>query len=136
MPKIPTLINGVLVDFGTDVINDVDQSVIDGLTHCVQSNLVPGRMLTRIFISSASDQHVMPSRHAQKKAVDISRINGLKIVLGYPGDAALKAIVDAIQVKFETFSGKRENFGPHLKRKLGSPFSVGGHDDHIHLSVN
>jgi hypothetical protein len=70
------------------------------------------------------------------KAVDISRINGIKIVIGYPNDPEVKAIVDAIQIAFETFSDRRENFGPYAKTKLGKPWSVSGHDDHIHLSIN
>jgi hypothetical protein len=57
-------------------------------------------------------------------------------VIGYPGDPAVKAIVDAIQTVFESYSHRRENFGPHFKHKLGMPFPVGGHQDHIHLSVN
>jgi hypothetical protein len=92
--------------------------------------------LSKIFVSSASDSHTFPSRHTQKKAVDISRINGTKIVIGYPSNAMLKAIVDAIQDTFETFSQRRENFGPHLKLKLGVPHPVDGHGDHIHFSVN
>jgi hypothetical protein len=74
--------------------------------------------------------------HAQKKAVDISRIIGTKIVVGYPSNVTLKAIVDALQDVFETFSKRRENFGPHLKLKLGRTHPVDGHADHIHFSVN
>src|SRR5262245_1284200 len=113
MAQIPSAINGVLVEFGTTVVNDVDQAVVDALMHCVNPNVPTGQTLNKIFVSSASDSHVMPSRHAQKKAVDISRINGTKIVLGYPSNAALKAIVDALQNAFETFAKRRENFGPH-----------------------
>jgi hypothetical protein len=136
MAQIPATINGVAVDFDTSVGNDVDQRVVDGLTHCVKPGIATGFTLQRIFISSAFDSHTAPSRHVQHKAVDISRINGTKIVIGYPGDAAIKAIVDAIQTAFDTYSKRRENFGPHFKHKHGKPFTVGGHKDHIHLSVN
>jgi hypothetical protein len=136
MPHIPATINGVAVDCDQTVSNDVDQAVVDGLKHCIKTNIAPGHSLLWIFISSASDSHNLPSRHAQKKAVDISRINGIKMVIGYPNDVALKAIVDAIQTEFESFSKRRENFGPHFKHKLGKPFNVSGHKDHIHLSVN
>ena len=136
MPQIPAIINGVTIEFADSVANDVDQSVVDALKHCVRIDIAPGQILARIYISSAADSHTMPSRHAQKKAVDISRINGTKIVIGYPSNAALKAIVDAIQKAFETFPKRRENFGPHLKQKLGHPFAISGHNDHIHLSVN
>jgi hypothetical protein len=136
MPKIPASINGVAVDFGSDVGNDVAQTLIDGLTHCIKPSVAHGHALTTIFVSSAFDSHKMPSRHMQHKAVDISRVNGLKIVLGYPQGGTTKAIVDAIQDAFEGYAHKRENFGPHLKKKEGKNHSVTGHNDHIHLSVN
>ena len=136
MAAIPGTINGVKVEFGPGVGNDVHQRVIDGLTHCVSPAIATGHTLKVIFISSAFDSHVMPSRHAQHKAVDISRINRTKIVLGYPAGGPVKAIVDAIQTAFEGYAHRRENFGPHLKKKLGVNHVVAGHDDHIHLSVN
>jgi hypothetical protein len=136
MAQIPSAINGVAVEFSATVVNDVDQSVVDALMHCIKPNVANGHLLSRVFVSSASDSHEFPSRHAQKKAVDISRINGTKIVIGYPSNVMLKAIVDALQEAFETFSRRRENFGPHLKLKLGLPHLVDGHADHIHFSVN
>jgi hypothetical protein len=136
MAQIPSAINGVAVEFAVTVVNDVDQTVVDALMHCIKPNVANGHTLSKIFVSSASDSHTFPSRHAQKKAVDISRINGTKIVIGYPSHATLKAIVDALQDAFETFAKRRENFGPHLKLKLGRPHPVDGHADHIHLSVN
>ena len=80
----------------------------------------------------------MPSRHVQGsgKAIDISRINGLKMSLHYKTNEAVQEITNAIQREFETFSHKRENFGPLFKKKLGKPHPVSGHGDHIHLSVN
>ena len=136
MPQIPTLINGVTMEFGTGVVNDVKQVMIDGLKHCLKKDIASGHTLTTIFISSAFDSHQMPSRHMQQKAVDISRINGKKMAVHYSSDAVVKAIVNTIQEKFETFQHRRENFGPHLKKKLGENWSVSGHGDHIHFSVN
>lgn len=136
MPRIPPTINGVVIDFNSSVNPEVDQGVINGLKHCIKREIAPGYWLQTIYISSASDSHSMPSRHAQGKAVDISRINGSKMILAYPQDPAIRAMVDAIQERFETFTHRRENFGPYLKKKLGQDWPVGGHDDHIHLSVN
>jgi hypothetical protein len=136
MAQIPSTINGVSVEFGSGIGNDVDQRVIEALRHCIKSNVAPGHVLTTIYISSPYDSHQLPSRHMHHKAVDISRINGTKIVIGYPQGGSIKAIVDAIQDAFETFAFRRENFGPHVKKKLGQDFFVSGHDDHIHLSVN
>ena len=136
MATVPALINGVIVEFGPSVVNDVDHRLVDALSQCVKSSIAPGHTLSRVFVSSLFDSHQLPSRHMQHKAVDISRINGMKVVLGYPQGGDVKAIVDAIQDAFESYAHRRENFGPHMKKKLGQPFTVSGHDDHIHLSVN
>ncbi len=136
MPQIPSTINGVSMQFGDGVGNDVDQRMVDGLKHCIKPQIASGHTLTSVYIASAHDAHQMPSRHMQHKAVDLSRINGIKIVIGYAQGGSTKAIVDAIQEAFEGYAHRRENFGPHLKRKRGQSFPVAGHNDHIHLSVN
>jgi hypothetical protein len=136
MTDIPTTINGVAVDFGASVNEDVHDRIVEGLKACIKTSIAPGRVLSKIHISSANDQHAMPSRHAQEKAVDISRINGVKMVIGYPQGGDVTAIVQAIQTAFESYAHRRENFGPFFKKKLGAPHMVGGHGDHIHLSVN
>lgn len=138
MPNIPNSINGVAVEFSPNVNKNVNQRVVDALTAVVKSNIAPGHVLTKIYISSANDQHMVPSRHVINggSAVDISRINGMKIVLAYPSNASVKAIVDAMQTQFENYSHRRENFGPYMKKKLGNNYAVSGHNDHIHFSVN
>ena len=138
MALIPTSINGVAIELKSTVNRDVHQSVIDALAHCIKPQIAAGHLLTKIYISSASDSHSLPSRHAQDKAVDISRINGTQIIVGYKVGAggATTAIVDAIQNTFERYGNRRENFGPLFKKKSGQPWSIGGHKDHIHLSVN
>ena len=136
MPNIPSSINGVSVEFASTVNKEVLQVMINGLKHCIKTNIASGHTLNKIYISSAYDSHTLPSRHMQKKAVDISRINGTKMAVGYPQGGAIKAIVDAIQDEFEGFANRRENYGPHLKKKLGQNWTISGHNDHIHLSVN
>jgi hypothetical protein len=136
MPKIPWNINGVSVQFASQVNAEVDQYLLDAMAQIIKPDIAPGATLMSIWISSASDHHNLPSRHAQGKAVDISRINGKHIALFYPGDQDVKAIVDAIQQGFEQCPHRRENFGPLLKLKHGDPWHVGGHSDHVHLSVD
>lgn len=138
MPTISSKINDVVIEFSPKVNKDVDQKIIDTLKKVIKKNLVKGHSLNKIYISSANDQHKIPSRHVQGKgkAVDISRINGMKLSIYYPSSAAVKAISDAIQKEFENYSHKRENFGPLLKKKLGKDKAMSGHGDHIHLSVN
>lgn len=136
MTDIPSSINGVTVEFGGAVNKDVHDRVIEALKIVVKPGIATGKSLQKIYISSANDQHALPSRHAQQKAVDISRINGIKMVIGYPQGGEVTAIVKAMQTAFETYAHKRENFGPFMKKKSGADHAVGGHADHIHLSVN
>jgi hypothetical protein len=138
VPQIPATINGVTVDFGPQVNPDVDHRIVEALRVAIRRDVAPGQSLDRIYVSSANDQHQPPSRHMQGagKAVDISRINGQKMILAYPGDASVKAIVDAIQTELESYAHRRENFGPAMKKKLGADYAIGGHADHIHFSVN
>ena len=138
MPDIPGAINGVTIEFSSAVNKSVDQKVIDGLKKVIKPAIATGYTLTKIYISSANDQHQSPSRHVMGsgKAVDISRINDMKMSVHYPTNATVKAIVDAIQDEYENYTHRRENFGPHLKKKLGNNHTVSGHGDHIHLSVN
>lgn len=138
MPSIPSSINGVAVDFAPAVNPSVDQRLVDALMQIVRPDIASGVVLERIYISSANDQHQLPSRHVQGggKAVDISRINSRKLALGYPSDPVLTAIVDALQQAFELAPHRRENFGSAMKKKLGADYSVPGHTDHMHFSVN
>jgi len=128
----------VTVEFSQTVNSNVDQKMIDGLKHCIKPNIATGYTLTKIYISSANDSHTFPSRHVQGagKGVDISRINGMKMAIYYSSHQTVKNITDAIQNSFESYTHRRENFGPLFKKKLGSPHAVSGHNDHIHLSVN
>jgi hypothetical protein len=136
MPNIPSTINDVAVDFAPAVKKNVVQGVLDALRHCIRSDVAAGHSLARIFVSSARRNGSGTSRHNSGKAVDISRINGVRMDPGFDNDAQVKAIVTAIQKKFESFQQKRENFGPAMKLKEGQPFQVSGHRDHIHFSVD
>ncbi|MDN2660025.1 hypothetical protein Q8W30_17005 [Neptunomonas phycophila] len=138
MPSIPNTVNDVTINFSAQANNSVDQRIVDALNEIITSELVEDHSLTSLYVSSANDQHSLPSRHVQGqgKAIDISRVNGKKIVLYYNSDDDVKAVVDALQANFENYQHRRENFGPSLKHKLGSSFPVSGHNDHIHLSVN
>jgi hypothetical protein len=138
VPTILGNINGILIEFSPNVNKDVDQKIIDALKHVLSTNVASGHTLTKVYISSANDQHTFPSRHVQGagKAVDISRINGMKMSVFYLSNPTVKAVTDALQNKFESFTHRRENFGPLFKKKLGNPHNVPGHGDHIHFSVN
>jgi len=138
MPDISGTINGVAVEFSPSVNKSVDQKIIDALKLVIRKNIVKGKTLSKIYISSANDQHKLPSRHVQGtgKAVDVSRVNGMRMSEFYKTDSTVKAITNAIQNEFEKYPHRRENFGPYFKKKLGKPAQVSGHGDHRHMSVN
>lgn len=137
MSNIPAVINGVAVELAPNAVGQgVHQRLVDDLKQIIRTDVASGHHLERIWISSARDSHHAPSRHVAGKAIDISRINGRFIYSSYNGDAAVAAIVNAIQTRFEAYPHRRENFGPYIKKKSGNPFTIGGHADHIHLSVN
>ena len=138
MAVIPNQINSVSIQLGLNVHNSVDPNLLSFLQYAIRPNIVNGPTLTSIYISSLKDQHNLPSRHMQGlgKAVDISRINGMRMSTHYPGDPAVKQITDALQLAFEDWEGRRENFGPLFKRKHGKNYPVTGHTDHIHFSVD
>ena len=137
MPTIPNTINGVSIEFAPEVTNDARQVLIDGLNHTIIAGVASGHKLSKIWISSVKDQHECPSRHVTGNAADLSRINGKKIGIYYQSDREVRAIVDALQNRYETYlPHRRENFGPTIKLKNGQPANPGGHRDHIHFSVS
>ena len=131
-------INGVRIKFAPAVNREVDPRMIEGLRRAIRADIAEGHVLNEIFLSSANDQNELPSQHVQGggKAVDISHINGMKMSVYYASSKSVKAIVDAIQTAFERYPHRRENFGPSFRKKLGAAASIGGHRDHVHLSVN
>ncbi|MEM9291791.1 MAG: hypothetical protein AAGD01_08930 [Acidobacteriota bacterium] len=136
MPQIPAEIGGVVMEFNDGVNRQVTQELFDALNATIRRDAVEGHEIQRLFVSSAADRHQCPSRHVTGNAVDISRINGKKMSVHYSSDAEVKAIVDGLQTAFEAAPNRRENFGPSIRLKLGQPFTIGGHNDHFHWSVN
>jgi hypothetical protein len=60
--------------------------------------------LSCIYIRSVSDSHEFPSRYLQKKAVDISRFNGIACSGNYDTNSSARAFVISIQERLEKFS--------------------------------
>ena len=142
LERIPSEINGVRID-KADCVNDfVDPKVIEALFYCIHPVMgpKPEHRLTTIYISSANDSHSPPSRHAQAKAIDVSRINGLRMSTN-PRDTS--ELVEIMQRIFESYEHRRENYGPKTLKKLGRDRTLElsdsfkrSHLTHIHWSVN
>ncbi len=136
MPAIPGNLNGVAIVFDNGADNDVEPAMLTALGWLVRPGVPYRHLITALFVKSVRDRHRWPSRHVQRKAVDISRINGRRIADGYGRDSATTEIVQRLQLEFENIPNRRENFGPFMKHKHGKPYRVGGHLDHIHLSID
>lgn len=134
--QIPDQIGGVSIEFADDVDRNVTPEMLQAMEHVIKSDIHATHVLSKIWISSAKDKHVCPSRHVTGNAIDLSRVNDKKMSVSYPSDSEVKGIVDSLQNGFETAPRRRENFGPLFKKKEGVPHQVSGHKDHIHWSVN
>lgn len=136
----------VNVTFGTtasdnkNANNEVAVDLVNAITFALQeanSNLTSSEKITSIYIAATTNGlHSSTSNHARGTAVDISRINSVKMInLGSNNQ------VKALQNAFDEYQNIRENFGPYFKHKtfpngsVNLNWPVGGHKDHIHVSV-
>ena len=146
MPAIPNTINGVNVVFAPNVNNDVTTKMVAALRTVINPGIAPGHVLHTIYISSARRMQPAASNHPYGRAVDVSRINGIRIDPGFTTDASVRAIVKAIQTVFETAPNRRENYGPAFLKKSGALLTTTNpaayaklapmHQNHIHMSVD
>ncbi len=129
----------VTVNFGTtnDGIN-ADQPIatclIAALISALQCTHDEGFNIESIYINSTTNgDHEKATNHHYGLAIDLSRINGVKMVLM---NAQQLQTVAALQNCLETFDGIRENFGPTFKHKFGQNYNVTDHKNHVHFSIN
>lgn len=137
MASLSSNLNFVSIHFKDGVNNDVDDALVNALNQIIRRNFPWKYIITSLTVSSLNDSHddKPNSRHNQKKAIDISKINDKSVSL-YNSDPEVQSLVEYIQTEFESVAGRRENFGPFRKWKSGGPYNVSGHQDHIHLSVD
>ena len=134
--SIPASINGVVITFADTVNRMVHPRIVECLSHIVERHPLEGVTVRTLHISSASDSHEWPSRHAQAKAVDISRVNGKKMFDSLY-DTDVYFATQRLQYRFEEFLGRRESYGPFMRLKCGQDnLKIQGHGDHIHFSVD
>ncbi|MCU0913697.1 MAG: hypothetical protein MUC88_03930 [Planctomycetes bacterium] len=134
--SIGSMINSVTVEYASGANNQVESTLLNLLKAVIKSDIAAGHALTSIYVSATTNGTHESPRHASGQAIDISRVNGLHMSVNYPSDSTVKAIVDALQTQADAQTGIRENFGPHFKHKHAAAWSVAGHGDHIHWSVD
>lgn len=150
MRRIPSTIiledgSEVSVTFGNtkDGVNsdrEVADDVVNAIIHALNEaneDLPASEKITSIHIAATTNgEHAAESNHKKGTAVDISKINGTRLIHLGPNSQ-----VTALQNGFQSFHNIRENFGPVFKFKtfsngnVHSNWPVGGHKDHIHISV-
>jgi hypothetical protein len=139
--------SGVRIQFGMTTSDNLsaDQMVRADLVQALEAALVKAntpprgpagaKPFTPIYIiyikATTNGSHAAASNHAKGTAVDISRINE-DYIANMPITGTYSDLVYRLQ---SAFSG-RENFGPAIQTKLGQPYPVSGHEDHVHFSVN
>jgi hypothetical protein len=146
MPVIPITINGVNVVFAPNVNNDVTSKMVAALKAVILPGIAPGHELLTIYISSARRKQPTASNHPYGRAIDVSRINGIRIDPGFTNDPSVRVIVKAIQTAFESTPNRRENYGPAFLKKSGALLKTTNpaayeklapmHQNHIHMSVD
>jgi hypothetical protein len=139
--------NSVPITFGTtdsDGINanqQVSPDLVDAIKYAIENannNLSGGDKISSIHISASTNgEHSSTSNHTKNTAVDISRINGNKMMV-----TGITNQIIELQKAFDNFLYIRENFGPHFKHKYyinsntwNYNHPIGGHQDHIHIAV-
>ena len=136
MPQLPTSINGVRLEVAEGVGLEISNELLTALKATIKHDVSNSYVLEKVWISSARDSHICPSRHVTGNAVDLSRVNGKHLINHFGTSSDVTDIVKNLQKQFEAAPYRRENYGPHIQYKNGLPHPISDHDDHIHFSVN
>jgi len=132
---------GITNSDGKSANQKVSIDLIEGLKFALENannNLNSSNKITSIYIMATTNgRHSSTSNHANGTAIDISRINGVKMVL-----SGVTSQIKQLQNSFDSYQYIRENFGPYFKHKYTKEnrtwnynYPVGGHKDHIHVSI-
>lgn len=149
IPNPLTLSNGdqVSLQFGTtksdnkNANQEVSIDLIASIKNAIEQanyKLSASEKITSIYIMATTNgKHSPTSNHSNGTAIDISRINGIKMSL-----SGVTNQITELQKGFDGFIWIRENFGPAFKHKYYNSngtwdlnYNIGGHKDHIHVSI-
>ncbi|WP_300024094.1 hypothetical protein [uncultured Maribacter sp.] len=115
--------------------------LIEGIKYAVEAankNLSGSDKILGLHIfCTTNGTHSATSNHGNGTAVDISRINGKKMIV-----TGVTNQIKELQKAMDNYQYVRENFGPFLKHKYSKEsnswnynYPVKGHKDHIHFSI-
>ena len=142
-PALDSSLNGnpdarvVSVTFENDVAGGASTDLpVTTETAIMVESAVKNSGADHVNINSSTGGHQFPSRHAQKKAVDINRINNTRV-----SDPSNSGNVANLQKAFSETPNIRENFGPTSQTKtnisgttVNKPAMAATHKDHVHAS--
>lgn len=124
------LIFGITQD-GKSALQKVNKKLIVALQNALD-NLPQNITINSLFIAASTNGvHGPNSNHPRGIALDISRINGIKMI-----SSGITPEIISLQQSLDNLPNIRENFGPSFKHKNGLPWTISDHQDHIHFSIN
>lgn len=119
---------------------EVAELLIDGLKFALEdanTHLSDSEKISSINIYATTNGNHTGPNHYNGTAIDINRINGVRMA-----QSGVTNQIIELQKAFDNFQYIRENFGPHFNHKYyissntwNYNYPVGGHNDHIHISV-
>lgn len=138
LPESITLHTGVVVTIGYDNTEDgvnsrlvVSKRLITALKETLELASIFVTINSINISASTNGVHGPTSNHSKGLAIDINKINGISVLSLGTDEKVVR-----LQGAFESVPNRRENYGPALKLRLGAPWRIGGHKNHIHFAIN
>ncbi len=133
-------VSGVKINFGLDADNPVDSILADQLDQSLTMTKGDYPDFNSIEISATTNgPHTSPlSPHHFSKAVDINRINNLRVIIGYGNDFRFTQITNSLLTNMAKIGNYYDTLGPKFgMSNYYTPSSalIKTHNNHIHYSV-
>ncbi len=116
--------------------NPVDSVLADRFEEAVGLTKLDNPDLNSLHISATTNGHKPPSLHVEGFALDISRVNGIRMGGGYGQNSTVTTVVNSLQTNLGEV-GAYENFGPYMMNGPRPPTDalIQQHSNHIHYSI-
>jgi hypothetical protein len=121
------------MEFAPGADNPVDSILADRFERAVSSTKQENPALKKLWISATTNDHTWPSLHVDGFAIDVSRVNGIRMLGAYGRNPLVTSVVESLQVHIG-IQGAYENYGP-MFMEGPRPHSVPVHNHHIHFAI-
>jgi len=134
--KLSENANGVKVNFDKGANNPVDSVGADQFEAALNQTKLDHPDLESINVSATTNGHPCPSSHCNGYAIDVNRINGIRMAEGYGQNSSLTRIVNSLQTNLSNAGPFYDNLGPS---QMTAPYQATDylrtqHSNHIHYS--